>query len=141
MAGQGSLFRSFCKDGAVKTWWSLSGMPLGELSPAGLVDPRRVVPSPGGGTMLSFDYDDRLRTTLMPIAGGDEDFPETHARLQTWALTGTYFDSQEGVPKPYPWKELEKIRADYFKLLAEHAKHCQYPQFNLWTRVFEETEG
>lgn len=126
----GSLFRSWDRSGMIRTWWAFTGSPLGQLERRGIVEPRSVSGSPHGDALLFFDYDDGARTTYLPLAGGDEDFPEELALLQAHALTGATIDFDKGRLVGLSAATTKELRAEYFRKLHEHSQHCTTPDRN-----------
>ena len=126
----GSLFRSWDRSGMIRTWWAFTGSPLGQLEPRGIVEPRSVSGSPHGNALLFFDYDDGPRTTYLPLAGGDEDFPEELALLQAHALTGATIDFDNGRLVGLSAAATKELREEYFRKLHEHSQYCATPNRN-----------
>ena len=126
----GSLFRSWDRSGMVRTWWAFTGSPLGKLEPRGIVEPRSVSGSTHGDALLFFDYDEGPRTTYLPLANGDEDFPEELALLQAHALTGATIDFDKGRLVALPAATTIELREEYLRKLHEHSQYCTMPDRN-----------
>ncbi len=69
----------------------------------------------------------------------DPDFPLNHFKLQVNAITGTYLDSLTHnnvyCLAPESWQELNDT---YQKIAQEHYLKCNYPNHNLWSKLYPE---
>jgi hypothetical protein len=64
----------------------------------------------------------------------DLDFPAEHLALWVQAVTGSEYDLTTAEVRAMYTERWRKVRAEYDKIAAEHARTCKYPEFNHWRR-------